>query len=458
MLAGVKSLTPGDAIMGIAPGCLGPAVHVPADLIVRKPPALSFQDACTAPTVFCTVHAAFNDCIGLRPGSKVCNTRQHVFMIMQSSLHALPSIVVQSPSVRNKAERSATAQPASCRIDLCITALYSSFAICNGRQPLLLQVLVHAGTGGVGLAAVSLAGALGCAVCTTAGSSVKRAFLRASGVREVVSSRDASFSDEFLCSPSAGALLLIFKYVQPCSGVLEPVVCHDKWRLAGPAMPCSGCRQEVLTLSASCRRRAFRSGSELADVARHGGRDAELPGARRAAGGDQQARHLEPGARGPGAPRPALPARRHRLPARRGEHLVSQASTLKWRIPLVALLWSLALFAIHQRLHHIEQWICCGEEPALPLAWSFEHQIHKHPLCPINLPRNRACRSCSAVICAHVRCWRGGRCLRCRAWRTLSARRLRRCANLHTHATSARSCCTFRSRKLCLAGPQVRRR
>ena len=69
------------------------------------------------------------------------------------------------------------------------------------------QVLVHAGTGGVGLAAVSVAAAVGCAVCTTAGSSVKRAFLRAGGVREVASSRDACFSDAFVCSPSAGALL-----------------------------------------------------------------------------------------------------------------------------------------------------------------------------------------------------------------------------------------------------------
>ncbi len=93
--AGVKSLMPGDAVMGIAPGCLGPAVHVPAGLVVCKPPALSFQDACTAPTVFCTVHAAFNDCIDLGPGSNVCNARQYVCMILPSSLHALPSIVMQ---------------------------------------------------------------------------------------------------------------------------------------------------------------------------------------------------------------------------------------------------------------------------------------------------------------------------------------------------------------------------
>ena len=75
LLAGVTSMMPGDAVMGIAPGCLGPAVHVPAGLVVRKPPALSFQDACTAPTVFCTVHAAFDDCIGLGPGSKARSTR-----------------------------------------------------------------------------------------------------------------------------------------------------------------------------------------------------------------------------------------------------------------------------------------------------------------------------------------------------------------------------------------------
>ena len=70
----------------------------------------------------------------------------------------------------------------------------------------LLQVLVHAGTGGVGSAAVSVAGALGCAVSTTASSSFKRGFLRAGGVREVASSREASFTETFSCSASAGTL------------------------------------------------------------------------------------------------------------------------------------------------------------------------------------------------------------------------------------------------------------
>jgi hypothetical protein len=71
LLTGVTCVSPGDAVLGIAPGCLGPAVHVPAGLVVRKPAALSFEAACTAPTVFCTVHAAFNDFIDLGSGSKV---------------------------------------------------------------------------------------------------------------------------------------------------------------------------------------------------------------------------------------------------------------------------------------------------------------------------------------------------------------------------------------------------
>jgi amino acid adenylation domain-containing protein len=56
-------------------------------------------------------------------------------------------------------------------------------------------VLVHAGTGGVGLAALQIARAAGATVLATAGSPEKRAYLQALGVDCVADSRSTSFAD-----------------------------------------------------------------------------------------------------------------------------------------------------------------------------------------------------------------------------------------------------------------------
>lgn len=57
------------------------------------------------------------------------------------------------------------------------------------------QVLVHAGTGGVGLAAINVAQALGCRVFATAGTAQKRSLLRSLGAQVAASSRDTDFVD-----------------------------------------------------------------------------------------------------------------------------------------------------------------------------------------------------------------------------------------------------------------------
>ena len=67
-----------------------------------------------------------------------------------------------------------------------------------------VQVLVHAGTGGVGLAAVSVAMAAGCQLLCTAGSRQKRSYLRALGLHDVANSRDAAFTDAWSCCLPAG--------------------------------------------------------------------------------------------------------------------------------------------------------------------------------------------------------------------------------------------------------------
>nr|BAU61515.1 actin related protein2 [Parachlorella kessleri] len=60
------------------------------------------------------------------------------------------------------------------------------------------RILVHAGTGGVGLAALSVAKSLGCTVAVTAGSADKRAYLRCLGLEAAADSRSTAFTDPLL--------------------------------------------------------------------------------------------------------------------------------------------------------------------------------------------------------------------------------------------------------------------
>lgn len=60
------------------------------------------------------------------------------------------------------------------------------------------RVLIHAATGGVGLAAVQLAQLAGAEVFATAGSETKRQYLRALGVQHIYDSRSLDFADQIL--------------------------------------------------------------------------------------------------------------------------------------------------------------------------------------------------------------------------------------------------------------------
>ncbi|HEX3599214.1 MAG TPA: SDR family NAD(P)-dependent oxidoreductase, partial [Lacipirellulaceae bacterium] len=60
------------------------------------------------------------------------------------------------------------------------------------------RVLIHAGAGGVGLAAIQIAQQIGAEVFATAGSESKREFLRSLGVKHVYSSRSTAFAEEIL--------------------------------------------------------------------------------------------------------------------------------------------------------------------------------------------------------------------------------------------------------------------
>ena len=75
-----------------------------------------------------------------------------------------------------------------------LTALFGLQRIAGLRRG--QRVLIHAGAGGVGLAAVQLALRAGATVYATAGSEDKRAFLRSLGVAQVMDSRSTGFAEE----------------------------------------------------------------------------------------------------------------------------------------------------------------------------------------------------------------------------------------------------------------------
>ena len=62
--------------------------------------------------------------------------------------------------------------------------------------------MVHAGAGGVGIAAIQFARSLDCSVLSTGGSTDKRAYIRTLGTSAVASSRDTSFTDVLGVQPA----------------------------------------------------------------------------------------------------------------------------------------------------------------------------------------------------------------------------------------------------------------
>ena len=60
------------------------------------------------------------------------------------------------------------------------------------------RVLVHAGAGGVGMAAIQIAQHLGAEVIATAGSQSKRALLKTLGVQHVIDSRRGDFAESVM--------------------------------------------------------------------------------------------------------------------------------------------------------------------------------------------------------------------------------------------------------------------
>ena len=77
-----------------------------------------------------------------------------------------------------------------------MTAQYSLVTL--GRIRRGDRILIHSATGGVGLAAVSIAQKYGAEIIATAGSTEKREYLRQKAVAHIFNSRSLSFADDIL--------------------------------------------------------------------------------------------------------------------------------------------------------------------------------------------------------------------------------------------------------------------
>ncbi len=128
---GVSALKAGDEVMAIAPHTFGKYALTVADLAVKKPANISFDEAATIPITYLTAWYALVYLGRLRKGERV---------------------------------------------------------------------LVHAGAGGVGQAAIRIAQMTGAEVLATAGSAEKHAFLHDMGVKHVFSSRSLDFADDVMAA------------------------------------------------------------------------------------------------------------------------------------------------------------------------------------------------------------------------------------------------------------------
>lgn len=141
------------------------------------------------------VDALGGECAGriaaLGAGVTDCAVGDEVFAIAPGGLAT--SVCVPRQLVAHRPAGLGVTDAAALPI-ACLTASYGFDELAGLRAG--QRVLIHAATGGVGLAAVQLARLLGAEVFATAGSESKRALLRAMGLRHVFDSRSLDFVEQ----------------------------------------------------------------------------------------------------------------------------------------------------------------------------------------------------------------------------------------------------------------------
>ena len=105
------------------------------------------------------------------------------------------SLYVTAPAAAVALRPPALSAAAAATIPAAFATAYHAL-ITLGRLAAGERVLIHAATGGVGLAAVQIAQGVGAEIFATAGSPEKREFLRTLGVKHIMDSRSLAFAGE----------------------------------------------------------------------------------------------------------------------------------------------------------------------------------------------------------------------------------------------------------------------
>ena len=104
-------------------------------------------------------------------------------------------VTAKAVSIAQKPDNLSFAEAAT----IPITFMTAYYGLCHLAQMTRGdRVLIHAATGGVGMAAVQLAQQAGAEIFATAGSPEKRALLQSLGIKHVMNSRTLDFADEIL--------------------------------------------------------------------------------------------------------------------------------------------------------------------------------------------------------------------------------------------------------------------
>lgn len=123
---------------------------------------------------------------GFQPGDRVMGMGRHCLQAYQS---------VEAKSLIRLADNVSDVEAATIPSAFA-TAYYALHHV--GRLRKGERVLIHLGTGGVGLAAIQIARNIGAEIFATAGSDAKRSYLRDIGVTHVMPSRSLTFADDIM--------------------------------------------------------------------------------------------------------------------------------------------------------------------------------------------------------------------------------------------------------------------
>ena len=171
--------------------------------------ALNFKDVLLALGLMPAADAAFGfECAGVirRMGPGVTHLTPGDSVVAIGNGCLATRVRVDAATVCRR-PRHLTAQQAVTMPVAFVTASYALEELARLRAA--DRVLIHAATGGVGLAAVQIARRIGAEIYATAGSDEKRQYLRSLGVRHVMNSRTPDFAAEILAATSGGGVDVI---------------------------------------------------------------------------------------------------------------------------------------------------------------------------------------------------------------------------------------------------------